>query len=115
MALANFSFRRFWSCSLAAAQISIELHAGADWSVLNPGSTWPRRARSLLYGRNDMSAGKPNMFSLAAEQLMHPMFLVQVSKDVSSLADCLKAEHQSVSWELCVPCGFQHCGCLYQT
>lgn len=63
---------------LLQAQIIVELHAGAEWNILNPASTWPRQARSVLYGRNDMSPGKPNMFSLAAEVLMHPMFLVQV-------------------------------------
>ena len=54
------------------------MHAGAEWNGLNPANTWPRRARSLLYGCNDMSAGKPNMFVMAAELLMHPMYLVQV-------------------------------------
>ena len=53
--------------------------AGADWSTLNPPHSWPRQERSQLYGKNDMSAGKPSVWSMAAEILTMPLFLIQVT------------------------------------
>ena len=52
--------------------------AGADWSILNPVSSWPRQIRATLYGRNDMNAGKPNLFVMAAQLLAYPLYLIQV-------------------------------------
>lgn len=51
---------------------------GAEWSTLNPLHTWPRRARAMLYGDNDMSAGRPKIASMVYEGLTHPVYLVQV-------------------------------------
>lgn len=60
-------------------QIDVGWHAGAEWSILNPPSSWPQEVRSQLYGKNDMSAGKPSACSMAAEILTHPIYGVQVS------------------------------------
>lgn len=32
-------------------------------------STWPPYSRAVLYGMNDMAAGKPHLVGMAAQQL----------------------------------------------
>lgn len=67
-------------CSLSShLAIGVGWLAGADWSTLNPPHSWPRQERSKLYGKNDMSAGKPSVWSMAAKVLTMPLFLIQVS------------------------------------
>lgn len=71
----------------------VSWHANADWSVLNPSSSWPRHLRSLLYRKNDLSAGKPSLFRMAADVLIHPMYLIQVHMLPSS---CLHNDIQQL-------------------
>ena len=54
-------------------------HAGADWSMLNPPRRWSRQERLQLYGKHEISACKPSVWSMAAEILSMPLFLIQVS------------------------------------
>lgn len=54
---------------------------GGSWCIMNPASSWPRYSRAVLYGKNDMAAGKPHLVSMAARQLAKPLYLIQVRTD----------------------------------
>ena len=47
---------------------------------MNPASSWPRYSRAVLYGKNDMAAGKPHLVAMAVKQLGRPLYLIQVRK-----------------------------------
>lgn len=47
---------------------------------MNPASSWPRYSRAVLYGKNEMAAGKPHLCGMAAKQLAKPLYLIQVNK-----------------------------------
>ena len=55
------------------------LTAGHDWSSFNLTRQWRRHERADLYGSNDVAAGRPDLLLMAAQQLLQPLFIVQVS------------------------------------
>lgn len=80
-------------CAVLNATQCVDWPAGADWSILNPASSWPRHERFRLYGKNEMSAGKPRVRTLAFEFFTLPWYLVQVSAAQQSQHDA--AQHSN--------------------
>ena len=65
-------------CPYLDDRLSSSLLVGQDWSSFNLARQWPRRQRAELYGSNDVTAGRPNLLLMAAQQLAQPLFIVQV-------------------------------------
>ena len=70
---------------LRVLQVSLAVYcllvfvSGADWTILNPPSTWQRWEVAQLYGRNDMATGRPNLFKMAEDVFLYPVHVIQVS------------------------------------
>ena len=47
--------------------------------------SWPRQARAVLYGHNDMATGRPSFFYMAFTMLTYPIWLVQVCHHTHSV------------------------------
>lgn len=59
-------------------QQGLKHNAGAEWSHFNLITSWLRKKRCALYGHNDITFARPNLFLLIAETLSYPIFVIQV-------------------------------------
>ncbi|KAL0045435.1 hypothetical protein WJX82_006584 [Trebouxia sp. C0006] len=61
----------------AISQLQAIAVSGAEWSQFNPITTWLRKNRCALYGLNDITFARPNLFLMIAETLSYPIFVIQ--------------------------------------
>lgn len=54
------------------------MNTGASWVQFNMAGSWPRRARRLMYGPNEVPVPQPNFSLLLLTELVQPWFLFQV-------------------------------------
>ncbi len=71
-------------------QQGVKDNVGAEWNQFNPPTAWLRKNRCALYGHNDITFARRNMFLVIAETLSYPIFVIQVYAQPQALLPTMK-------------------------
>ncbi len=88
-------------------QQGLKPNTGAEWSQFNPTTTWLRKNRCALYGLNDITFARPNLFLMIAETLSYPIFVIQVYAHAQALLPNHEVYNACVFWTTQICCVVQ--------